>query len=330
MSDRRPSYYSEKSFTNMALLSSLDINDDNIVNAEIINIDNKQRLIINDTKKYEISLDKYIHSKDKMLTHTEIAIIFKNILKKIQLLHQNDILHLNILPSNIFIGSNLDISLNDYSCCKIDNSHINKCDLDKINIYCPEYINLKCSSKSDVYLLGNILWYLNKGSLLVKLKNNNSLLSQINTNNTLIKNFNKINNVSVYGLKIIKKCMAFNVDDRLTFNELLLNFNVQQLSPHIYALDPYGSIILYELSDKISNHIIKIIKNLYYRIVHECSYSELERKKIMLCLILICVELDNTSKIKAIDILKTTNYNYLFRDMNDDYISYFNDIINNI
>lgn len=106
------------------------------------------------------TLEKYIISRNYSgITNFDLeSLFFKQLVNGLYYIHQNDIIHGDLNPGNIFLTENNVIKIGDFGLSKgcLDNSNISS-SYGNLMYMSPEQKNQKiCTKKSDVYSLGII------------------------------------------------------------------------------------------------------------------------------------------------------------------------------
>jgi serine/threonine protein kinase len=115
---------------------------------------------------YGQTLQEVIEFRRREFTELEVAEIMKQLFSAISYLHGNKITHKNIIPSNVMLDQNLNVTLIDFGLGRLTKKGMvinTKKDISQFTA--PESYNGYYTDKSDVWSLGNLLYFIFAGKL---------------------------------------------------------------------------------------------------------------------------------------------------------------------
>ena len=112
-----------------------------------------------------INLKQFIkkHKDESQFIDKNIIIdIIRQICKGLKTIHENNIIHRDLTPDNIFLDGNNKIKIGDFGVSKLlnTNNHYAKTKTGKYHYFAPEIENGKYNNKVDIYALGCIAYEL--------------------------------------------------------------------------------------------------------------------------------------------------------------------------
>ena len=181
---------------------------------------------------------KYLNEINIQLNNFEIFQIIYQLCYSIQILNENNIIHRDIKPDNIFIDQNNNIILGDFGLSRFENN-FKSCNPGTIGYVSPEIINNDSYSfPSDIYSLGCTIFYIlfqerpyhyekseNKTCNLVKKINLIQYYEENNINDNFNNKFKEIQENYLFYFNLMKKCIELKPENRPNINEILIELN---------------------------------------------------------------------------------------------------------
>lgn len=164
-------------------------------------------------------LIKYF-KKNQLMDEEELKPFFAKILKGVQYLHDNKIIHRDIKLDNILLDSNLQPKICDFGISSIKEEGKKIMDTGGTPAYlAPEVIKSegKVCEKSDVWSLGVLLFLLNFGTVPFKSQDMQNLYSKILIGHFKFPDYEE---VSFELMDLIKKMLNVDLDKRLSIEEI--------------------------------------------------------------------------------------------------------------
>lgn len=159
------------------------------------------------------------HNIPSNYTKTTRQIIIIGICHGMKYLHENNIFHCNLTPSNILLDCDYHPYLTDFY--GISNQEKS---IEKLAYKAPEVLqNKKCDNKADVYSFGILMYQLITDSkLFPELSNNNKKTYSDFKRKIIDKNYRPdLNKPMKSSLKqLIEQCLSKNSNERPSFDEL--------------------------------------------------------------------------------------------------------------
>lgn len=107
------------------------------------------------------TLKDMIEYRRREFTEADIAVIMKQLFEVGSYLHENNVVHMNIVPNNVMVSKKLNLTLIDFGVSRLTergkNINIQK---DISQFTAPESYDGEYSPKSDVWSLGNLMYFL--------------------------------------------------------------------------------------------------------------------------------------------------------------------------
>ena len=167
---------------------------------------------------------KSLESIKKNLSKKEIKIIIKNVLEGLQYLHNKNIIHCDLSPSNILVK---DINLGKVYICdfglSVDHNHEYILPIGNMignnKFMAPEILMMdKLSNKSDLWSVGIIVYYLLTNNYPFRCINESNIVEKLNKFNN--SQFNK-NKLTSEEFDFIKNLLVLEPTKRMSINDAL-------------------------------------------------------------------------------------------------------------
>jgi serine/threonine protein kinase len=131
--------------------------DSSVSNSSVVKYGDEDICLYIQMKLYPYTLDQWIKNKNeqKLVVIEEVDIIYKQLCQGIRYIHENNIVHCDLKPSNIFIDYDKKIKIGDFGLAKYKEQEFNL--EDGSLLYLPKKENVENVKYLDIYALGVIL-----------------------------------------------------------------------------------------------------------------------------------------------------------------------------
>ncbi|CDW79390.1 tldc domain-containing protein [Stylonychia lemnae] len=221
------------------------------------------------------NLQKYVKEQPQKLSVSKISFIILQLLEALEYIHSLDIIHRDISPDNILVFKDNTVKICDFGVVSYGQQTYQGAG--KKGYQAPEsMLNQRQTSKSDIWSLGIVLYYLVTGEDNINNQSVNSLLSVPDEQQKLklpdrYSQFQQIfNQMTAYypvkrpSIKFLKEKFVQLIDNPLiykAYQEELLAFRIKQFSEaQKLEVDSFSQFILSQLlqkEDMISNDVIQ-------------------------------------------------------------------------